>query len=214
MDLNAITIALSVACVACFSGPLRAEIMLETPTMKVERQANALFVDLPKVLRVANPRTHCGADEGVNNIAAYCTTQNAIFLREVFPEPILWAHHLAHVYGHAVQVRHGVADVALREIRSRRDEENKLRGWVTRQVECIAGFIFGQSDLGRVALDDLYSDEPLTGSHWGRDPLSVGPKVSIGLGARAIWFDVGQTKGLSDCAPGEFGSELLLKALR
>jgi hypothetical protein len=188
--------------------------MLESPSQQIERQAQALFRDLPKVVRVTDTQAHCGANRGVSTIGAYCTTKNVIYLKDAFPEPKLWAHHLAHLYGHAVQVRHGVADVALRQIRTRPDEEDKLRGWVTRQVECIAGHIFAQTELDQIALDDLYGNEPLTGSHWGRDPLAVGPKVSIGLAARAEWFEIGMTQGLSACAPGEFSSELLLKARR
>ncbi len=213
MDRIAITLALSAFCTA-FSWPLSAEIMLQTPTRQIEQQAEALFRDLPEVIRVKDARAQCGADKGVNKVVAYCTTKNVINLRDRFPEPISWAHHLAHVYGHAVQVRHGVADIALREIRARRDDESKLRGWVTRQVECIAGYIFSQTGLEAVALEDLYAGEPLTDSHWGRNPLAVGPKVSIGLKARAEWFDIGLTQGLGACAPGEFSSDLLIKALR
>jgi len=188
--------------------------MLERPSEQVARQAQALFVNLPKVERVKDTRGRCGADLRVSEIGAYCTTKNVIYLRDAFPEPKAWAHHLAHLYGHAVQVRHGVADVALREIRARPEDEAMLRGWVTRQVECIAGFILSQTGLDQMSLPNLYDAEPLTGSHWGRDPLSVGPRVSIGLAARAEWFEIGQTEGLASCAPGEFTSDLLLKARR
>jgi len=208
------TIAWLFLCAALLAPPASAEILLERPSQQVERQAQALFRDLPRVERVKDTRARCGADLRVSEIGAYCTSKNVIYLRDTFPEPKAWAHHLAHLYGHAVQVRHGVADVALREIRSRPNDEAMLRGWVTRQVECIAGFIVSQTPLNQMSLLDLYNDEPLTGSHWGRDPLSVGPRVSIGLAARAEWFAIGLTEGLASCAPGEFSSELLLKARR
>jgi hypothetical protein len=179
----------------------------------VQKSAQGLFPELPNVERVARIEGECGADSAVNPVAAYCTSRNVILLRDGAAEGRALAHLIAHLYGHAVQVRHGVADIALREIRARRAEEAKLRGWVTRQVDCIAGAILSQAGM-HMALDEIYSEEPLTGSHWGRDPLSVGPKVSIGLEARAEWFEIGQQQGLAACAPGEFGSELLLNALR
>lgn len=180
----------------------------------IERTAQELFRDMPTLEPVMRIAGNCGADETVNGQMAYCTSRNVILYRQdSFYEPGE-AYELAHLYGHAVQVRHGVADVALREIRARPDEEAKLRGWVTRQVECIAGFIYGQSGLPAFSLLDNYDAEPLTGSHWGRDPLSKGPKVSIGLAARQEWFAKGNAEGLAACTVGEFGAELLLKALR
>lgn len=214
MIWNATTIARLILCAAVLSSPAGAEIVLERLSKQVESQAHALFRDMPKVVVVKDTREHCGADRSVSAIGAYCTTENLIYLTDTFPEPDFWAHHLAHLYGHAVQVRHGVADVALRQIRSRPQDEELLRGWVTRQVECIAGVILAQTDLGSDSLTNLYTDEPLTDSHWGRDPLAIGPKVSIGLDARAEWFEIGRTEGLSSCAPGEVSSELLLKAQR
>lgn len=214
MTRIAMTIARLFICAASCAQPASAEVLLERPSEQVARQAQALFRDLPTVERVEDTRARCGADMRVSEIGAYCTTKNVIYLRDAFPEPTVWAHHLAHLYGHAVQVRHGVADVALRQIRKRPEDEAMLRGWVTRQVECIAGFILSQTELGQMSLLDIHDDEPLTGSHWGRDPLSVGPRVSIGLAARAEWFEIGRTEGLTACAPGEFSSDLLLKARR
>ncbi len=181
--------------------------------LTVARVAQSLFPDLPSIRPVPMIAGHCGADGGVNPVAAYCTSENVIFLVEDAVDGPALAHLLAHLYGHAVQVRHGVADVALREIRRRPEEEARLRGWVTQQVECIAGVILDAAGM-RLDLRDLYAREPLTHSHWGRDPLRVGPRVSIGLDARAAWFDIGQTEGLTACAPGEFGAGLLLGALQ
>jgi hypothetical protein len=155
---------------------------------KVQQAAQGMFPDLPDVAPVARIEGQCGADASVNLVAAYCTSRNVILLREGVAEGPALAHLIAHLYGHAVQVRHGVA-------------------------ECIAGAILAEAGLS-IALSDIHNDEPLTGSHWGRDPLSVGPKVSIGLKARAEWFEIGQQEGLAACAPGEFGAELLLEALR
>lgn len=193
--------------------PASAELAIITPN-SVEKAAHALFPDLPFLELVARIEGECGADDSVNPQVAFCTTRNVILYRADSHYAPHEAYELAHVFGHAVQVRHGVADVALREIQRRRDEEDKLRGWVTRQVECIAGFVIASMDTPAFDIRTFYDHEPLTHSHWGRDPLSEGPKVSIGLEARAEWFDIGLQGDLSACAVGEFGSELLLKALR
>ncbi|PTX55794.1 putative metalloprotease [Litoreibacter ponti] len=184
------------------------------PQLVVYETADRLFPDMPKVAPVARITEVCGADDSVNPRVAYCTSDNSLYVRAGSALEPREAYEMAHVLGHAVQVRHGVADVALREITQRRDEEDKLRGWVTRQVECIAGFLFHESGLPETDLRALYDEEPMTDGHWGRNPLSIGPKVSIGLEARAEWFLVGQKGDLSACAVGEFGSELLIEALR
>ncbi len=187
--------------------------IIKTPS-DIEEAAQKLFSNLPSLEPVVRMEGECGADASVNPQVAFCTTRNVLLYRLNAHFGLEEMYELAHVYGHAVQVRHGVADVALREIRKRRDEEEKLRGWVTRQVECIAGFILAEAGAPQVDLRTLFDAEPMTDSHWGRDPLSVGPKVSIGLEARAEWFDIGQKGDLSACAVGEFGAELLIDALR
>ena len=179
----------------------------------VQTAAQTLFPDMPEIELVDQIVGRCGADHGVNPIAAYCTSENVIFMVEAGTDYAPLAHHLAHMYGHAVQVRHGVADIALREIRRRPNEEAKLRGWVSRQVECIAGAILRQADIN-IDISTIYDQEPLTGSHWGRNPLAKGPRVAVGLKARAEWLETGYSQGVAACAPGEFGSELLVKALR
>ena len=105
---------------------------------KVSQTARNSFFQMPNVRVVDQITGICGAGEGVSSRAAYCTSANEILL-------IDWpgaAYALAHVLGHAVQVRHGVADVALRTIHARRSEEVTLRGYVERQMDCIAGFFF------------------------------------------------------------------------
>lgn len=195
---------------ALWSAPALAD-----PITALRDAAHARFARMPELAFVSQIDGRCGADAAVNPDAAYCTSENTIFVSfTAAAAPERAAYQVAHVMSHAVQVRHGVADVALREITRRRNEEEKLRGWVTRQVECIAGFLFHEAGLPETDLRDLFEAEPMTGSHWGRDPLAVGPKVSIGLEARAEWFSVGQKGDLSACAVGEFGSELLIKALR
>ncbi len=182
------------------------------PDLVIERTARLLFDNLPSI-QLGFEKEECGHGPGVNPRLAYCTTRNVILLSEVFRDDARMEYELAHLYGHAVQVQHGVADVALREILARRDEEVKLRGWVTRQVECIAGFIHAKAGLTDILLQDLFDSEPMTDSHWGRDPLHRGPKVSIGLAARAEWFAIGRQGDLSKCAVGEFSADLLLDAL-
>lgn len=172
-----------------------------------------LFDEMPLLVLDAAPDA-CGAGEGVNPRMAYCTTRNEILIWDTTGPSGQMGYELAHLYGHAVQVRHGVADVALREIRKRRDEEQKLRGWVTRQAECIAGVIHSEAGLPDIALSDIFEAEPMTDSHWGRDPLHLGPKVSIGIEARDAWFAIGLRGDIAQCAVGEFESQLLTEALR
>ncbi len=62
-------------------------------------------------------------------------------------------------------------------------------------------------------LTRLYKSEPFTGSHWGREPLRIGPKVSIGLDARAEWFAKGQKTGqFETCSVGEMSAGLIVRA--
>jgi len=190
-----------------------AQAVAADPVVLVEQAARAAFDGLPMVRQVDQIAGQCGADDSVDPTAAYCTTTNQIFLARHAVDAPQTPYILAHLYGHAVQVRHGVADFALGQIRQRRAEEVMLRGLVTRQVECIAGFIVARAGVPQMDLNDLFSTEPFTASHWGRNPLQIGPEVSIGLAARADWFARGQQGDLATCAPGEFTADLLLDAL-
>lgn len=190
------------------AGPVAAD-----PVDEVAAAAAEAFAGMPAVLRVDQIEGRCGADRTVNGQVAYCTSRNQIFLARDAVDLPQAAYLVAHSYGHAVQVRHGVADFALAQIRARRSEEPMLRGLVARQVDCIAGFLMAQAGLPDASLTDWFPDEPFAGVHWGRDPLRIGPKVSVGLAARDEWFKVGQAGDLAACAPGEFTSDLLLEAL-
>lgn len=190
-----------------------AQAVAADPLQDVAAAAQAAFDDLPVLRIVSQIDGQCGADETVNPIMAYCTSQNQILIARASMDTETAPYMVAHLYGHAVQVQHGVADFALGQIRQRRSEEPMLRGLVTRQVECIAGFIISRSGQPEMDLTTLFATEPFTDSHWGRDPLHIGPKVSIGRAARAEWFAIGQKGDLSACAPGEFTADLLLDAL-
>jgi hypothetical protein len=180
-------------------------------TDAIERAVHLSFDDMPRVERANSVAEVCGAAGQANTDVVFCTSENVVYLRNAAPQA---AYKLAHVMGHAVQVRHGIADIALREIRRRPEEESALRALVTRQVECIAGFLTARAGLP--VLDfAVFEDEPFAGSHWGRNPLRIGPKVSIGLAARAEWFGIGFAgENLAVCAVGEMGAELLLAAYR
>jgi predicted metalloprotease len=180
----------------------------------VEQAAATAFRGMPRVVTVKTILGECGADAQVNDQVAYCTSRNVIFVSEEARDLPASAYMVAHLYGHAVQVRHGIADFALEQIRRRRDEEEMLRGLVARQVDCISGFLVARAGMTEVSLTDWFAEEPFAGTHWGRDPLRIGPQVSIGLGARDKWFQLGQGGDLAACAPGEFTSELLMTALR
>ena len=191
-----------------------ADVLHADPVAEVAAAAQGAFANMPVVRRVDAIAGKCGADLQVNQRVAYCTSQNTIFLSRSAAARPEAAYQVAHLFGHAVQVQHGVADFALAEIRARRSEEATLRGYVARQVECIAGYLFWRAGLPEARLGDWMDQEPFTGSHWGRNPLRIGPQVSIGLGERDEWFQLGQAGDISACAPGEFTADLLVGALR
>ncbi|MEJ6401812.1 hypothetical protein [Yoonia sp. 2307UL14-13] len=192
---------------------LMAGVAVASPAQDVSDTARAAFDRLPPLRIVDRIAGRCGADD-VPEGAAYCTTQNVIFLERAVAGAPQAPYLVAHLYGHAVQVRHGVADFALAQIRARRSEEDMLRGLVERQVDCIAGFLIARAGLAPMSLPDLFAGEPFTGSHWGRDPLRIGPQVSIGMTASEEWFQIGQRGDLAACGPGEFTADLLLAAMK
>jgi hypothetical protein len=83
------------------------------PVAQVEAAAQAAFDRMPSVRRVDQIAGRCGADDSVNAVVAYCTTTNQILLARGAVASPQTPYMLAHVYGHAVQVQHGVADIAL-----------------------------------------------------------------------------------------------------
>ena len=181
----------------------------------VHGAAGALFADMP-ITRVAGDMMQvCGAGPMSNPNVAYCSTENIIYYDADWADQPSAAYDMAHVLGHAIQIQHGIADIALRSISARRSEEAELRSMVTRQVECLAGVLVAQAGLARFDLADVHSAEPFTRAHWGRNPLNGGPQVSIGLAARAEWFAIGQKGGsVAVCAVEEIPSDILVDALR
>lgn len=178
----------------------------------VRMAADRLFAQMPDVAFVSNTFGRCGAGAGVNEMAVYCTTQNRIFVRADLQGQAGTAYLIAHLYGHAVQVRHGVADVALRTIQADRANEVALRAFVAQQVDCIAGYIYQAAGLPMADLTAWFDGDPFADIHWGRDPLTRGPVMGIGVSARNAWFARGQAGDLSACAAGPFGADLLLAA--
>jgi hypothetical protein len=176
--------------------------------------AQQAFARMPDVRIVAQIAGTCGASAAVDPRVAYCTTQNVILVAEQVVDQPQTLFLVGHAYGHAVQVQHGVADVALRAIRNRPDDEIALRGMVERQVDCIAGYLVAHAGVPVLALAQMFPRDPLTNPHWGRDPLRVGPVVDVPLAARREWFNVGQAGDIAACAPGEFTARLLIRALR
>lgn len=182
------------------------------PVQQVAEAAHAHFADLPQVQMVAAIPGQCGADEHVNSAAVYCTSDNTIYLAG---RDAAAPYRVAHLMGHAIQVRHGIADVALRRIRANRDSEPQLRRDVTRMVECLAGVIIARADLPTPDLAQLFESEPFSGSHWGRAPLTIGPQVSIGLNERALWLAKGAAAGTpAGCDTASFPADLAVQAFR
>lgn len=139
----------------------------------------------------------CGADQTVTSDAVYCTSKNIIAMTKQAASRADASYRLAHLLGHAVQVRHGIADKALAAIRSTPQNEPDLRRAVTRQVDCIAGYLHSRASLeiAPEVLAGIAAREPFTGSHWGRDPLRIGPKVSIGGDLRVESLLLGMRPG-------------------
>jgi len=184
-------------------------------TRAINTAARTVFDDMPKIKEVPFVEEHCGANRGANEDIFYCTNQKTIFIRAGFWEEPVAAYALAHMFGHAAQVEHGVATIAFGMIQADPQNEAVLRSMVPRQVECLAGFFFREAGLPRTSLIDLFEEEPFTGSHWGRDPVSNGPRVSIGLELRNEWFELGQ--GLRtplDCTVEDLSAEPLKRGLR
>lgn len=180
--------------------------------MEVHAVTQSLFDRMPLVEVVQDLGDACGAGGNSNPNIGYCSTSNTIFVTARFEARASASYEMAHILGHAIQVRHGVADVALRAIRSRRDEEAALRGMVTRQVDCVAGVLMARAGVARFDLRSLGA-EPFTDAHWGRDPLNGGPRVSIGSEARADWYDIGfDAQDFAACSVGEMSADLIVAA--
>ena len=191
---------------------------LSPPTERAIRavvaEAGRTFGRMPPVRLTSAIAQVCGGDGNSSLLTRYCTDQNVIFVAADLVARAGGdgaAYAVAHQFGHAVQVRHGIADIALRRIRAERDREAEFRGWVTRQVECIAGVLLARS--GQTLPPP--GGEPFTGSHWGRSPISGGPTVSIGGAERRRWLEAGyRARDFGVCAVGEFGAERILQAER
>ncbi|SLN15606.1 neutral zinc metallopeptidase [Pseudooctadecabacter jejudonensis] len=176
--------------------------------------ARAMFDRMPEV-QMADPlAAQCGAGAQTNPQVFYCTSDNTIYHGPDFPTRPQAGYEMAHLLGHAVQVQHGVADVALRTITRNRDREAELRGMVERQVNCIAGVLMARAGQPGLDIATAFDGEPFQNAHWGRSPVDDGPHLPIGVAAVQEWLDRGyQAQDVSVCAVGEFGSELLVEAL-
>lgn len=174
----------------------------------VTRTENS-FPDIPPVELTSDVRSVCGGE--FDGQGAYCPSETRIVLAEGVPDDPRGPYIVSHLYGHALQVTYGVADVALAAIQSDRAREAELRGMVTRQVECLAGVLLRRADLPLPDLAALYGEEPMTGAHWGRNPVRLGPQVSIGLRARQEWLANGYSAAdPARCSVEEMSSDLIV----
>lgn len=181
--------------------------------------ANKHFSRMPQVQLTSRIENLCEGGVRASKQVRYCTSLNVIYiaadLSKKMPREAA-AYVLAHEFGHAVQVRHGIADVALAKIQSDRAREPELRAMVTKQVECIAGVLFGRAHpKSRAVPSTWFSGEMFSDRHWGRVPLSSGPEVSIGAAARDQWFATGRkSRDFASCTVGEMSAGLILRAER
>jgi len=196
-----------IAVLWCFGTAASAQDIVST--------ARDLYPRMPNVVAVDMIAGNCGATVAVNQRVAYCTSLNRIFVAKGILADESAPYEIAHQFGHAIFVQHGLADIALAAIGANRSKETYLRGQVSRQIDCLAGVIYARAGYDAASLGDWFTDEPFTGSHWGRNPLRVGPKASIGLAARDEWFQKGQDAGHpSACEVPELPVELLITPFR
>ncbi len=189
------------------AGPVAAQ--------NIPQTAAGLYDRMPSVEIVDVIAGNCGATDRVNTRVVYCTSLNRIFATETMLASPSSGYELAHQYGHAIFVQHGLADIALAAIRANRDREAELRGYVSQQIDCLAGVIYARAGFGPSALSDWFRTEPFTGSHWGRNPLRIGPRASIGLEARDVAFQKGQAAAHPRaCEVPELPVELLIEPFR
>lgn len=205
---------------ASATGLRMAELRPETARLlqDIVKVANDAFPNLPSVALTSNISAICGGDAATSREMRYCVTQNTIFVDWALADrrdAAQAAYMMGHMFGHAIQVRHGVADRALAAIRAEPAREGDLRAMVTSQVECLAGVLVARAGGQRGSPLDWFETAPFTGSHWGAAPLSRGPQVRIGLALRDKWFRVGAaSQDVADCAVGEMGADLLVRAER
>ncbi len=183
------------------------------------READQTFARMPQVRLTSRIGDLCGGDADTNRLMRYCTDENVIYVADDLPDhvpgPEAAGYLLAHLYGHAVQVRHGQATRALEAIRAEPAREAELRAQVTQQVECIAGFLLVRATGYRGGFDDWFMGEPFTGTHWGGTPMAGNAQVRIGRETRERWFRTGQqAEELSACAQPDLDAEPLRRALR
>lgn len=171
------------------------------------------FPQAPPLVISGDVAAECGG--GATAMGVYCPSEGVVYLDARFVENTASPYVVAHLYGHALQVTYGVADIALAAIRADRSREAELRSMVTQQVECLAGVLIARSDIGLPPLDALYQSEPMTDAHWGANPVRNGPRVSIGLAARAAAFAEGRRHAdPARCTVGEMSAALIDQADR
>lgn len=184
------------------------------PSYRIYEVAKATFIGMPPISRGYFDPMTCGGDgDDVNPYARFCSSERRIYINYANRPDIEVAYEVAHLLGHAVQVKIGIADIALAAITSEPEREQELRAMVTRQVECIGGVLFARAGVDRTSLKSIFTSEPFVGRHWGRNPLRRAPKVKIGLDERDKWFLKGQDAAeFSVCADGDISSDLLVSA--
>ena len=176
------------------------------PATDIEAAALALLPDLPPIKTVEAIAGACGATHEPDEGTVACFGPARIMMTEAARSAPDAAYRAAHAYAHAIKVETGLADLALRTIRARPDDEEALRAEVTEVVECVAGRLAASAGHpGAFPADG----EPFTDAHWGAD-LGRGPEVSIGREARLEAFRRGaEGADYAICATDLFGPDLL-----
>ena len=171
------------------------------------------FPQAPPLVISNDIAAECGG--GAVAMGVYCPSERTVYLDARFEGNAASPYVVAHLYGHALQVTYGVADIALAAIRADRPREAELRAMVTQQVECLAGVLIARADIALPPLTALYQSEPMTDAHWGANPVRNGPRVSIGLASRAEAFAAGRRHAdPARCTVGEMSAALIDQADR
>ncbi len=196
--------------VLCVAAGAAAALIPPSETIRLIEAAFE-FGDMDDIAVLPDIVEMCGG--GVSAGAVFCTSENRIFLDSATAESEGSLYLIAHLSAHALQVHHGIADVALAAIRAEPEREAELRGMVERQNDCLAGMLLARAGLSLPDLVTLYDDDPLEGAHWGRNPVRNGPRLHVPLGDRAEWLAIGYAAAAPDvCDVGDMSADLIVAA--
>lgn len=181
----------------------------------VVQLANRTFTRMPQVQLTSRLVDLCGGGPEASLYTRYCTDLNTIYFSADLSEKLSGqaiSYLIAHQYARAVQVRHGIADIALSRIKAEPANEAALRVQVSAQAACVAGVLLGRAKIEGISASVL-ADDPFGKPHWGHSPISNTALSPITTAERDRWFATGhRAKDFAVCATKDFDARLILRA--